>query len=108
MELKFNKNMIAVEDKGTSIMMEFPLLAYSGFISILSFFSGGKTNDWEGGKRGGGDDLEPLEEMKTIWSRDDICHRHHKQCLCKENPGVKFSWLKAKKNPSLTAQGLCT
>ena len=59
-------------------MMEFPLLSYSGFISILSFFSGGKTNDWEGGKRGGGDDLEPLEEMKTIWSRDDFCHRHHK------------------------------
>ena len=97
MELIFNKNMIAVQDKGTSIMMEFPLLSYSGFISILSFFSGGKTNDWEIGKRGGGDDLEPLEEMKTIWSRDDICHRHHKLCLCKENPGVKFSWLKAKK-----------
>ena len=68
-------------------MMEFPLLSYSGFISILSFFSGGKTNDWEGGKRGGGDDLEPLEEMKTIWSRDDICHRHHKSRCKTPNEG---------------------
>ena len=100
MELKFNKNMIAVEDKGTSIMMEFPLLSYSGFISILSFFSRGKTNDC--GKRGGGDDLEPLlEEMKTIWSRDDICHRHHKS-------RCEIFLAEGEKNPSLTAQGLCT
>ena len=97
----FNKNMIAVQDKGTSIMMEFPLLSYSGFISILSFFSGGKTNDWEGGKRGGGDDLEPLEEMKTIWSRDDICHRHHKS-------RCEIFLAEGETNPSLTAQGLCT